>query len=310
MTLAANSGRFPRPFAPAYPRLLIGGGCTLAALVAALVTYREWVDGPLAPFLMVLLLAATGALLASAWGELHRASLWGTVALALLAMLPGWAVHSARMLERQMPLQREWDGRSDFQSVFRPELRDGATLQPEQRGVALRAPASSVGYLEIRLPRAEWTTWRLPRALVAPEHPRVAEQLRWSGWVALERSYFTLVETEGLLVQITTWGLTVSHRPGDGQPTQTDVPFAPAGNPAAGLPADRILRGPDASGLPQELTLRRAWGRLSLTAGQRELWSAPASRAWRTLRLGETKPDREHGGTLRLVSLQYTRFIT
>lgn len=60
----------------------------------------------------------------------------------------------------------------------------------------------------------------------------------------------------------------------------------------------------------QDWTLWRGAGRLALLAGDREVWSAPDPGPFRSVRPGETRTDDEHGGTLRLNTLQFTRYVT
>jgi hypothetical protein len=106
-----------------------------------------------------------------------------------------------------------------------------------------------------------------------------------------DNAYFLLVDSEPLVVQTAPWGLRVTTRPPGGQPADRDVP----------LPLE--------NGASRTWTLRRGGGRMALLDGSTEVWSGADPGPFRFLRLGQTSRQPEHGGTLRLTQLRFTRAL-
>lgn len=270
-----------------------GGAAAGAALLAQVMTYQEAVDGPWGPYVTGVVCAALGAALAAGWclAGRRRCGAWVAPLLAVLVVLPGAALHARRLQWRGTAVQVSLGSPLEFRKALDPTLKGAATLRPGADAVMLRAPAGSVGYLEVRPLSPQSLPWDVPRALLAPPGPRVGEEVAWRASVERDAEYFVLVETDRLLVQLTSWGLVVAMTTGDGPVEGRDV--------ARQVP----------NGSLQEWTLRRAGGRAALLHGGEEIWTAAHPDPFRYVRLGETRTDREHGGTLRLHSLRLARFL-
>lgn len=267
---------------------LVLGGALLAAQLGA---YQEWAHGPLMPYLLGAVAGCTAGLLVAAWSAARGLPLWLAAALGLAAWAPGPAQHAARWLNRAAPVELELGTPIEHRRLVEPTLHGEASLRVEGSTLVLRAPARSVGFLEVRMPDARLDRWDLPRALLAPLHERAGEELTWRATIERERTYFGLVDTDRVQAQATAWGLLILERDPGGQLRERSVTLS------------------QENGVAYDWTLRRAGGRLALLAGDREVWAAAGLGAPRFVRLGETHSDAEHGGTLRLHALLVARFL-
>jgi hypothetical protein len=182
-----------------------------------------------------------------------------------------------------------------YGQVLEPTLTEGATLRVEPAQLVLRVPPRARGFLDVRPPAApsELLLPFLPRALAGPRLPGVRETVTWRARVERDNTYFVLVEVPGVLVQSTSWGLRVTSRaPGAAVPRQDDL---------TALPLDGAGWG--------DWALERGGGRVSLRLAGQEVWGAPQVDDFRFVRLGETRSDEQHGGTLWLSALRFRRRI-
>jgi hypothetical protein len=267
--------------------ILAGAG---GLLLLQAVTFHPDVHGSLTVSAASWALVAAGAVLAVCWTLARRAPLWLAGLLVLAVVLPGFLVHARRRQERQATLQVDYDTPRALRQAVEPTLRGQATLQLEPDGLVLRAPAGSVGFVEVPPLSGAAVPWDLPRALLAVPGAATGtgEEYVWRASVVLDGRFFVLLETDRLLVQVTPTGMQVD---------------------AAGRPGQTLPR-PAGWAAPQEWTLRRAGGRTTLLHGG-EVVSADADGApFRFVRFGETRTDADHGGTLRLHSLRLRRFRT
>ena len=260
-------------------------------LLVSLLTYREWLDGPLPAFVGAALLAAAGAALV--------ALLAGGTALPrpylalrlLIAVLPFPVVRLTRFLHRGETLGVALGPTYAYGSALEPTLAPESDLRVEPDAVVLRAPSGSLGSLEVRLPDDRSRRWVMPRAFATQEDPRLVETLTWQASIQRDNAYFLLIDSEPLVVQTAPWGLRITTRQAGGQSTDRDVPLALE------------------NGASRTWTLRRGGGRLALLDGSSEVWSGPDLGPFRFLRLGQTSRQPEHGGTLRLTQLRFTRAL-
>ncbi|HVG97658.1 MAG TPA: hypothetical protein VNK05_12210, partial [Chloroflexota bacterium] len=121
-------------------------------LLVSLLTYREWLDGPLPAFVGAALLAAAGAALVAllAGGTaLPRPYL---ALLLLIAVLPFPVVRLTRFLHRGETLGVSLGPTFAYGSALEPTLAPESDLRVEPDAVVLRAPSGSLGSLEVRLP--------------------------------------------------------------------------------------------------------------------------------------------------------------
>jgi hypothetical protein len=286
---------WPRERAAAPPTgVLAALGVAAGLLLFQTATFREPVDGARGPYLAGVACAGAAALLVTLWCAARRLPVWGGVLLVLAVTLPGASVHARRLQQQDVPLTLALRSPEAAREEFDVTLRGGASLRteadaPPGEAVVLRTPAGSVGYLEVRLERLA-VPWDAPRALLSRQDGRSGEELTWEAAVERDGTYFVLVETDRLLVQLTESGLSA---------TQTDASGATPQSVTRSLP----------NGSRQEWTLRRAGGRVTLSLGGETLWQGPAGGPFGYVRLGETRSDPLHGGTLRLYGSRYRYFL-
>jgi hypothetical protein len=270
----------------AWPPLVLAG----ATVLASLVTYRDHIDGQLPPYAGSLALGALGAVVAAGWVMAARLPRTTAVVLSVLALLPAPLVHAVRVYNRDREYAVELRRFFDYGALLEPTLTDRAMLHPGFQELLIRAPSGSVGYVEIKLPATASLPWTLPRLLVLPMDPRAGEAVSWQGGIERDRVYFGLVDVDRVVAETTSWGLQITAPTATGAPAVSSVGLAM----------------PDAS--PRDWTIRRAQGRLSLLAGDREVWSTADRGPFKVVRLGETRTDSEHGGALKIWAVRYARF--
>jgi hypothetical protein len=294
----SRSGRSAARFWPAC-------AAVLALWAASAATHRSGLDGPRGAFLAAHLLSATAALallalvalpaLRSRRGSGRRsgAAGWGLALLAAGAALLPPAVHGARLLNRDIQLARALESPLRYGAVVAPTLYGSASLEIDPAGeLALRVPAGSTGFFQVHRPdlgaHAGPLAWAYPRALAHAEHPLATEEVGWRAAVERSNRYFIVLDAEPLLVQVVPWGIIVHVDRGPGRLAEQTLPLVVE------------------NGRPADWSYAWSGGRGRLRVDGRQVWE-DALPAPRVLRLGETRTDAEHGGTLRLSGLRYAR---
>jgi hypothetical protein len=268
------------------------GGVVVAVLFAAsLTTYRDWADGPLPSFAGGILAAAAASGLVFAWGWVRAVPAGLVLCLALAAGAPLPAIHAIRVANQEAILQRALGPTVEYGRVLEPMLMADASLRLEPDELVLRTPAGSVGFVELRPPQPGPGRWGLPRALVTGGHARVLEEVAWRASIARDGSYFVLLDTGSVFVQATTWGLAIA----------VETPAAPRVQYQVAVPLER--------GAWHEWTFARGPAGTTLRRDDRVVWSTPVPAPTRFVRLGETRSDDQHGGTLRLRDIRYRRTL-
>ena len=285
------------------PQMRVWQSCaavTVMALWAASVaTYRVELDGPRAAFLAshLLSLAAALALLAAhaaGWWR-HRAAGWRSVALlaACVALLPP-AVHAARAAARGTPVTQTLESPLRYGAVVAPTLYGSSslTIDPAAGELALRVPAGSTGFFQVHRPSLHASigvlAWAYPRALAHAEHPLATEEVTWRAAVERSNRYFIVLDAEPLLVQVVPWGIIIHVDRGPGRLAEQTLPLV--------VENGRVI----------DWSFSWSGGRGRLGVSGRPVWEDELPPP-RVLRLGETRTDAEHGGTLRLSALRYSR---
>jgi hypothetical protein len=120
--------------------------------------------------------------------------------------------------------------------------------------------------------------------------------LAWTAEIAPTGRFFVLLDTGSLQAQLQM----------EGAQTSLLVTFAPPG--AGRQERTQTVSLPPAAGYRQ-WTLTRADGQIRLELDGQDVLVAPDAGSFHYLRLGETRTDAEHGGTLRLRALRYTRTL-
>lgn len=280
-------------------RWLPVGLLTLTAM-ALVATYRPWSDGPLGSYALGIVLALLAATAAGAWLTCRGAAPVLLTLAVLGALLPVAAVHAVRLINRSQPWVVSLESPFAHRSWLDAVLGGDASTEARPEGLVLRVASGATGYWRIRgagEQTAGQRVWWMPAGLwteVAEEEVAGVSKL------ALDNEYFVLLDTEAVTIQLTRWGALVAPRGDDG---------AQRVSVGVSVPTQGWL----------EWSLHLEGGRLSFSAGEasfdvtrpkavRQLWSGETKRRLGQIRLGETRTDREHGGTLELRSLRYSRF--
>jgi hypothetical protein len=235
--------------------------------------------------------AVAGLLVTVCWTKAIRAPAlaWLGIPLAVLVTAPAPAVHALRLLARTTVVGGALGAPVAYGRVVAPMLQGGSSFTIAGDDLVVRAPAGSTGFLELRWEPEGGNAWRLPRALIESGAPQLQEEIAWRASVERDGPYFVLVEAGRVSVQVTEFGLLVTAPDANGQPKGDGIALA--------VPNGRAV----------DWVLRRGEGRMRLLADGREIWTGPDSGGLTPARLGETRTDRDHGGTLRLTALRFDR---
>jgi hypothetical protein len=267
----------------------LAGTLLVCAMISAIVSYRGWIDGPFTQFMTALALGAMMATALLGWAALEALPVPVGVGLAVAVAAPLPAVHALRLAHRDAMAETRLTAPVAYGAALTPVLGRGAGLEATPSALVLRAPQGTTGYLEVRRTLDWMAGWLWPRALVTGDDPRTVEELTFRGMVALDHTYFALVDAEPLSAQVTPYGLLVTAPGRDGKPNGQGVQL------------------PGANGQWHEWSLRRLGRTVEIDVDGKVIWSASDVGPWRTLRLGETHTDAEHGGALQVSALTYRR---
>ena len=280
-------------------RVALGIGALLLAL-AALVTHRDWADGPRDTFVFALAAALISAALL-AWlatrGELPSWAARVASGFAVAIALAPVAVHAVRVANAGASVVAELPEPIAFGRVVVPVLKGDSSFSADPDAVVLRAPAGSEGFLEVKRPSLGAERWELPRALLQPGGVLVQEQVSWSAEIERDNVYFVVLDAEPVVVQLRPFDVYVQTRAPDGRTDESSIAVTSAARTRATWRFS-VVSGPG-----------RAGGDARLALDDREVWSHRLESPPRFMRLGETRTDREHGGTLRLTALRYERRV-
>ena len=269
------------------------GGVGVLATITGVATYDEVVDGSRRSFTGSILLGVLTALLVSLWHTARGGRLVIAIVLSCLALAPSAVVHTVRRAHREASLDipLPMPPAMDHRELLTLEIGERSSVQILAGALEIHAPAGSTGYVRVRAPEMGSMRWDLPRALFVADHPRVTEEFRWRAAITLTGSYFGLVELDRLNVQVTAWGLLITQRTPSGAIETSSIPIS------------GHLETPRAWALSREA------GALRLRLEEQMLWSGPEQRPFHSVKLGETKSDREHGGTMRLSDVRFSRQV-
>jgi hypothetical protein len=179
-------------------------------------------------------------------------------------------------------VRRQWDFQTDR----------GGRLAIEPGAVVLESPPGATAFVRARLPTIPdvHLQWWLPVAL-AEQDP--SERLTWRGVVSRTGRFYVMAEVRHLLVQAVSYGLHVTY------PDERRT-----------LTGHQIQTSSTLDGAVHEWRMTRNQGQLTLAVDGAPLWSAPQQEDLAQIRLGETRADATHGGSMRLEFVEYSATLS
>jgi hypothetical protein len=269
-------------------------GIVAVSLALRLLTWNDVADGPWPRYVKVAIFGAFAA--ATVW-LLVRVQTGPRSLVPLLAavavLLCGDVIHYVRLAN---PMSRGGAVLS-FTAAFGGELATRRQWDFETAGAGkvlfepgafrLESPPNSTAFAIARVgPRPDVrTNWWLPVGLADREQ---SERLTWRATVARTGDYYVIAELQPLLVQIVAYGVHVTYpdERGTGQGYELQHPVG-------------------ADGKPHDWELHRDARQITLRIDGQQVWTAPQRGSLNQLKLGETKRDPLHAGTLRVEAATY-----
>jgi hypothetical protein len=265
----------------------------VVSVTLRLLTWDAIADGAQGRFVKVTLFAAASS--AVVWFLIRlqtAAGSWIPLVCAAVVLLAGDAIHYTR---RVHPIARgapvvsvdlPFTDEVTVRRVWDVELGEGqARFEPG--AIVLQSPSGAAAYLSARIPRVPdiGTEWWLPAGLA--DHER-AERLSWRAAVSRSGGFYVVLEAPRLLIQAVPYGLHITY------PDERDQ-----------LRGHEIQLPAINDGRVHEWVLTRSSRQISLSFDGREIWTAPQRGELNQMRLGETKRDALHGGTMRIEAASY-----
>lgn len=276
-------------------QVLALGALVVVSVALRLLTWDVVADGGQARYIKVTLFAAVASVLVWLLVRIQTSPRsWVPFGCAAFVLLAGDAIHYARVLNpitRGAPLVQvdsPFTSEAAVRSAWDVETSGGGQARFESGSVTLQAPPRGTAFLRAKMGPAPdlAANWWLP--LGVGERARV-ERLAWRATVNRTSPYFVMLDVPSLLIQVVPYGVHVTY------------------------PDDRnVMRGHEvqhpvgSDGQPHSWTVVRNGSQVSLSLDGRQVWSAPQRGPLGQMRLGETKVDAEHGGSVRIESASYT----
>ena len=269
--------------------------------LVSLATYRDFADGPLLPFAATII-ATTGTGF-GAYGAARTRWPFGHPVPMLICFaiaLPIPVLHAVRLLHpagRAMPLiQLRPDVKSDpaVSNEWTVTLDTGATMSVVPDGILVANQPRARSSLELIMPAG--TPWWLasPFRLLLPvsfDERSFGEIASFDLTVEPHGTFYVVIETERLLVQLNPSGLHLTYRPSGSPSVTVETPRERA--TITGRHRWQVRRTPD-------------W--ITIDINGTEVFARPRPSPLGFIRLGETRSDEFHGGMMRIHDAQYRRW--
>jgi hypothetical protein len=273
------------------------------AALARLVTYRPFADTSWPSYLqsVVTALVVAGAAWALVRVQVSARSVLPWIA-AVGVLIPGDVVHYLRVSHplthtREYVLSDDFEetgsGEAPAEALWLPELEPGAAVRVTGGRMIIRTPAEVTGFVGLRLRAgiddATAYFW-LPRGAFAPP---TGEVLEWEAGVQRDNQLSIMLEVRTALFEATPYGRHVVYRELDGRLSGAEIEWPSVADGT--MHRFRLER-------TDEHPLQRL-----LIDGQ-VAWTRPKPPGeWEFARFGATRSGPEHGGTLTLDNVRYTR---
>jgi hypothetical protein len=127
--------------------------------------------------------------------------------------------------------------------------------------------------------------WWLPVGLAERDR---SERFAWRATINRTGGFYVVTELHNLLIQAVGYGLHITY-PDERKQARGNEIQHPVGS----------------DGKPHDWLLTRDNQQISLSIDGRQVWSARSAEEFNLVKLGETKVDPEHGGSMRVESVSY-----
>jgi hypothetical protein len=213
---------------------------------------------------------------------------------AALVLLSGDAIHYARLanpITRGGPVLAFAPSLADEPAARRAfdfETAGPGRVRFEPGAVVLESPPNGTAYMTGKLgplPDVR-VNWWLPVGLA--ERGR-AERLTWRASINRTGGFYVVTELRNLLIQAVGYGIHITY-PDERKAAHGYEIQHPVGT----------------DGRPHDWLLTRDNRQIALSIDGRQVWSAPSVEEFNLVKLGETKVDPEHGGSMRVESVAYS----
>ncbi len=263
-----------------------------------IVTWNEIADGARSRYVKTAIFGGASAMMV--WFlvllQVGAQKRW-PVYCAVAVMLAGDAVHYVRLanpIVRGGPVvafTASFASATPLDGQWEVETANGGTAKVDGSTAVLTAGPSGTSYILARLPKEPDVreSWWLPLGLATMERE---ETLSWRAQIDRTGGYLVVTETGYLLIQAVPYGLHITY---------PDASKKAAGN--------EIQTQATLDGKMHDWVLTRGRDELKLTIDGADVWKTRQQGPLRQLKLGETKRDAEHGGTIRVERATYRRVI-
>jgi hypothetical protein len=271
-------------------------GIVVVLVGLRILTWNEIADGVRSRYLKTTLFGGASAL--TVWflvllqtGAKSRVPVWCAAAV----LIAGDAVHYVRLVNPILwgnPLvsfdATFAEGRS-LDASWEVETANGGTAKVEGTTAVLSVGPSATAYITAKLKKDPdiRENWWLPLGLATLER---TETIKWRATVERSGEYLVLVEVRNLLIQAVPYGVHVTY---------PDASKKVTGN--------EIQTQVTLDGKPHDWEIVRDLTEIRLRVDGNDIWKAQQEGPLGQLKLGETKRDAAHGGTLRIEKASYRR---
>jgi hypothetical protein len=274
--------------------LLLLVGLVAVSLVLRILTWDVVADGPRARFVKTAILGAAAA--STVWALIRvqtKAASRVPLVCAVIVLVSGDVVHYLRLanpITRGGPivaLETSFGDEAEARRSWDFETSGSGRISAESGALRLESGPGASAYVIARLaaPPDVLQRWWLPVGLIDRERD---ERIAWRAAVQRTGSFYAVIELRRLLVQVVSYGLHVTYPDENNNQRGSEITH-PVGS----------------DGQPHDWRLTRGRGEVSLELDGRQVWKAPAREAFNQLRLGDSKSDPAHGGSMRLERASY-----
>jgi hypothetical protein len=213
---------------------------------------------------------------------------------AVLVLLSGDAIHYARLanpITRGGPVRTftpSLASEGTVRSAFDIETSGPGSARFEPGAVVLQSPPNGTAYMvgNLRPMPDVRVTWWLPVGLAERGH---TERFAWRASVNRTGGFYVVTELKSLLIQVVGYGLHITY------PDERKQ-----------LKGNEIQHSVGTDGQMHDWVLSRNAQQISLTVDGKPVWQAPSAEEFGQVKLGETKVDSAHGGTMRVEAVSYS----